>query len=226
MAERFTAQDQEMGEIMRSIRLAAAAACLTLSGASHGAILYAQTPTTDLSATCSATSGCPNIYATQFTLGTAGTATAIKWRGYGPNYGGVTDKFSVDFYNDAAGTVGSLLGSFYIGSSYTAVDTGLDVSGIDIYEFTATLGSGVALASGASWLTIYNSHTWAWQDADTPPYYAINGSADGGTSWSAAYSPKNYYFVLEQTVPVPAALWLFVSAMGSLAWLRRRMVMA
>jgi hypothetical protein len=200
-------------------------ATLMLAASAQAAVIYSQTPTTNIATICSATSGCPNIYATQFTLTSAATADTVVWRGYAPNYGSVTDNFTISFYSDSSGSVGALLGSFSIGTGYTAVDTGLNVGADDIYEFTASLGSGMALPTGATWLTIYNNHTWAWQDADIGPYFSQASSSNGGATWFDA-GAKNYYFSLENTVPIPAAVWLFGGALGALGWLKRKAAMA
>jgi hypothetical protein len=193
-----------------------AAAALLFTVGANGATIYASTPVVT-----EANFAIPNLLhvAAGFTLSSGDTVRSITWQGA---YGSgdpppVTDSFTVVFYADSAGAVGSILGSFALGGPLSRIDTGLDASGDgDVYEFVSNLGPGMSLAAGSYWIEIKAAPS-------TPQWYWGHSGANSATAFDTgsgfvSSNTSTMYFVLDNatTVPIPAAAWLFGGALGLL----------
>lgn len=132
--------------------------------------------------------------------------------------------FVVQVYNDAAGALGSLIADV----SFTMVsntDTGVDHNsraGADIREYTLTFDSALSLGAGDYWLSVYHGTDvqgtqFAWQRSSTTGSYLQNASVVSGET----------AFLLEDdealgVVPLPAAGWMLLTALGALGAASRR----
>ena len=176
----------------------------------------------------------PNIWADNFSLTSDSTITDVLWNGIYYNTGTpqVADAFTIAFYNDNSGSVGSLAGSFNVGNNVNRTDTGSNYSAaIDIFSYSTGISGGLALAAGDYWVSIFNDTTsdtddtwdWLWSgDGDTKS----SAYSNTGSFWGA--SGVDLAFALEgsvSAVPLPATLPLFASAlagMGFAGWRRKR----
>lgn len=175
------------------------------------------------------------------------TVLSVTWRGLyaqssptdgnPPNTPLSTDDFTIRFYIEAGdGLPGSLLQSFSVGNPATRIDTGLDSGSSDIYQYTANLDAGISLLAGVNyWISIVADTTadlnddWFWVGCITceggvrPP---LGASATFNETFQPDWvgNRAEYHFQLSNAaaVPVPAAVWLFGSALAGLGWLRRK----
>ena len=212
----------------RHIRYAAVLACMLTMPAVHAATIYSQTPATNLEIT----SDVDGFFrADDLSLGGADTVRSVHWRGdYGINDSPqAVDVFTINFYSDSSGP-DSLLQSFAVGNAVMRTDTGAASSaGNDLYEYTADLGTGIALTGSTTyWISIFNDTTadtnddWRWS--------ALVGAGNGQisldlTDWFLDDNLARYYFTLDNSnvvVPLPAAAYLFSSGLlAMLGWMRR-----
>jgi hypothetical protein len=179
------------------------------------------------------------IIANSFNLASADTVRSVVWRGGYINdilaTGSTplaTDVFSINFYSDSSGTVGSLLQSFSIGNPFSRTDTGIDhtSTSMDIYEYVADLGSGISLSGGTDhWISIFNNSiadgpdvSWVW--GVTAQIATASASFDEGNTWTAFSNQNLDYLIISNSniVPIPASAWLFGSALGILGWMRHK----
>ena len=196
----------------------------------HAAAVFSQTPTVNEGFLSDPSAFSVFYQADDFNLTSADTVTFVTWRGIysADNSPLATDDFTINFYSDAAGLPGSLLQSFSVGNPDSRVDTLLNAAGSDVYEYVADLGTGIALSASTSyWVSIFNdtnadtNDNWFWGLAD--PGIGNSARSTDLSSWQAL-ATNEFYFILSDAnpVPVPAAAWLFGSALGLLGWLRRR----
>ena len=105
----------------------------------------------------------------------------VIWGGYFPaNVPLLTDNFTVIFHADAAGVPGAEVAPPEANVPSTRVDTGIDLFGVDEYEFTLTLASPVTLTPGTYWVEIYNDSTGStesvfWETGSLDPVNGIDG---------------------------------------------------
>lgn len=219
---------------------ARAIVCLCLSlfmqSVSFAATIYAQTPTVDSSALSDVHQ--PKYAAEIFTLASADTVRSITWRGL---YGifttlhsvPATDDFTINFYLSAGGTPGSLLQSFSVGNSVGRTDTGVDLVGVfDIFDYQADIGAGIALGPGDYWISIFNDTSgtgaadddWSWAVKANDTF--VHAQSDDLINWTGSPLATDAHFALDNQnispIPIPAAVWLFGSALGLLGWMRRK----
>jgi len=222
---------------------------LSTASAAYGATtIFSQTPSLD-GANISDAGFAYSVYdplytADNFTAGVTGTATSILWRGvYFPDYVlSGSDAFTIRFYADNSGSVGSLIQAFSVGnpSSRTYIEQLTGYPDYEVYEYVADLGAGITLISGTNyWVSIANDFTIVGDGSDGWLWGVGMGAGDGSawsldlSSWNNAspgsnIGPPNYFFAGNQTyfvisaVPIPAAVYLFGSALGVMGWLTKR----
>lgn len=213
----------------RLVGLAVPLAALFIASGAQGAIVYSQTPTPNQSNFSDPDSGF--YYANGFSISSTDTVRSVTWQGvYASNDSPITpDSFTIKFYTDSSGIPGAEAGSFVIGAPTLRMDTGGTLSGFNLFEYTANLGPGISLSSSQDyWISIFNDTTadandnWAWALA-SPGTAPTARSTDDLVTWSAL-GTVDFYFILDnvEVVPIPAAVWLFGSALGLLGWLKRR----
>jgi hypothetical protein len=90
-------------------------------------------------------------------------------------------------------------------------------------------GATLLQARTAYWLAVEpileSSAGWAWNDQGrigVRSHYNLPPNYDSWTTYPNSTSPVYRITVNAPVVPVPAAAWLFASALGGLGWLRRR----
>ena len=140
-----------------------------------------------------------------------------------------------NYYVDVAGTAGTTLGDYQIDIYYDLNPAGPnafgDLSGLGKFDLTAFL-----LDNNAGGLTVAQdsqNNLFGWLATDDPPFVDAPG---------IAFDPNavgNYQFAMTVTrsgfsvdtvamevnvVPIPAAVWLFGSALGLLGWMRRKTI--
>lgn len=217
-------------------------ALLMVSGA-QGAIVYSQTPVIDGGLASDLDPLAPSIpigsifAADDFALASAATVKSVVWRG---NDIGTPapDSFRIRFYTDAANQPSTLLQAFFIGTPTSRIDTGLDSAVGDIFEYVADLGSGINLAAATTyWISIYNNTApdselsyWGWAgNISVATGETAVRSFDNFSTWvtvsgggAPLLSEEQYFQLADATIPIPAAIWLFGSALGLLGWIRRK----
>jgi hypothetical protein len=170
--------------------------------------------------------------ADDFSLAAGGTISSIKWYGSDanwPGFGGVDLGFRIRVYADNSGMPSSsVVYDALTGSLFPAATTGIGDFPAR-YEFAPT---GLSLASGTTyWLSIEEVvnaiYPWGWSVSTTGVggnlgvVYRVTDTDPFQTS--AFTSGTDMAFTLSvATVPVPAAAWLFGSAVGLMGVLRRK----
>jgi hypothetical protein len=207
-----------------------------LSGPVDAATIYSQTPVGNTGVLSDADN--PSYGAEIFTLDDDVLIEDIVWRGWYNREdvnGAPPDNFSITIFADqtvgSSSLPGAALQSWSIGTA-GRTDTGAPLIGgySSVYEYSASLGSGFALSAGTYWLSIYNNTSTACDGClDDWFWHAIaNGSfrhaqSSDLSSWLGSPLLTDTYFIMSgQVVPVPAAAWLFASALGLLGWIRRK----
>ena len=217
---------------LRHFGFAGALAIAIASVPASAAVVFSQTPVIN-TATWSDVDSFGYRVADDFTIGGAETIRSVIWRGmyYASGTPQAVDAFTLNFYADAGGGVGALLGSFNVGNAVNRVDTGLDFdSNVDFYEYTADLGAGMSLGSGTYWLSVFNDTTadtddgWYWGTLTSSGNNRL--SSDGGVNFSANLMTS--YFILDNagqggggTVPEPTTLLLVGLGFAGLRLSRR-----
>jgi hypothetical protein len=162
-------------------------------------------------------------------LASADTVRSITfWGLYGfSNTPPAVDDFTLAFYNDSSGpSVPPFATTTF--SSVIRVDTGVDVGGSDIYEYTANLATPVALLGTTTyWLTIFNDTT---ADLDDDWFFALSNaggvqafSGDSGATWSVVAGARA--FRLDNAfapIPEPKTALLLGAGLVIMASIRRR----
>ena len=128
--------------------------------------------------------------------------------------------FTISFYNDNAGAIGSLIQSYSVGNA-NPIATGLLIDFVPEYSYDVTFAPLVLSAGIPYWFAISNSTAGlAWGQETT-------GGAGGhwqyvtGTGWTAQPDDLAFYLTGTSAVPEPATLAL-LGIGGIVATLRRR----
>lgn len=169
--------------------------------------------------------------ANEFTLSSNDTVRSVIWRGL-YSMGGTpqaVDDFNINFHADSAGLPGALLQSFAVGNAVNRIDTGIVLFGCcSIFEYTADLGTGIALTAGPTFhvsisndTTVDGNDDWFWALRVLSGSNSV--SIDSGATWNIDL--QETYFILDNansSAPEPSiALFLGLSIAGAAA-LRRR----
>jgi len=206
---------------------------------SVAATIFAQTPT--LVAGVASDKDFPGsptgqrYIADDFVVATSETLHSITWQGqyYSDNTPLVVDDFTISIFSDSAGSPGALLETVSAGNDVYRTLTGDQVTygstSYDNYQYSANLDAGFSLNAGETyWISIQNDSSattsgWYWMYGDSVSsnsQYSANANIG---SWSTITAGYDQYMVLSNTVvPIPAAAWLFGSALIGLGWVRRR----
>ncbi len=167
----------------------------------------------------------PSLQADDFVLASTEFITSLSWTGaYAfDNTPPAIDNFTISFYlDDGAGSPGVLQSSFNVGA-VSRVDSGSDLFGFDIFEYSSSI-SGQNITGGQTyWVTVSNDTTgepdnWFWGVGFN------NGnslsSVDGGASWTAAGHQQDFRL---SVIPEPSTLGIAgLLAVGYVLRRRRR----
>jgi hypothetical protein len=217
---------------MKSRSSLALLACVVLSGFSPvlkaDDVLYSQLPSnSDYSyASQNDTVGGFGNFATvydNFTLAADATVTGVDWRGlfFNPNQHANITAFTINFWADAANAPGALLSStVVIGNASEALVGG------SLYDYSAAVANFAASGGVQYWLSIT-------PDLGYPPQWGwtVSAPADGLAYQDflgdrVAHQDDHVFTLHGRSASVPdsgATLALFGLALGTLAFLRRRL---
>ena len=181
--------------------------------------------------------GFPQSMADSFVIGREGLPwELLTWYGiyFDTNSPTAVDNFTINIFSDDLGIPGNSTQFTVSGVDGNRVDTGLDTSFSDEYQYTFDLG-GLNLAAGTYWIEIYNSAVnpsgdfWYWSTADLDLVNGIAGSAFAsqapGVNW-INFSGADLAFSIDSftspTIPEPTSLMIFGSIAGIGLMVRRR----
>ena len=166
----------------------------------------------------------------EFTLGADANVNRATWYGTmfsaDPLDTGDTWNFDAIFYLDNAGLPGGVHATASVIASVT--DTLVDIRNERAYLFDATFTDVSLLGSTAYWFSTINTgdqNTFRWTGATAGMDSAISFN---GTSWSLYVDPDRnplnftLYDKAPSAVPVPAAVWLFGTALIGLVGFGKR----
>lgn len=145
------------------------------------------------------------------------------WGAYGITPG--ADAFTINIYNNNAGTVGTLAASVNI-TSLTRTNTGVTISDRTMYSYDAFITPIVLTPLTTYWLGISNtsggtgSTGWAWVQSANSGGNARQFSNSNGT-WGNSTN-KALAFNLTDTVPEPSTYALLLTGIAALALVRGR----
>jgi hypothetical protein len=194
----------------------ALATFLAAAAPAFGATLYNQ-PFTTSSGTASDATSSPTYQAfDNFTLGSTGTISSVSWDGV--STGAQPTSFAVDFYSNNGGVPGTLL--FTDTTGVTSTDTGSQLSGFEIFQYSANIGSFIATGGTGYWLSVIseNSPNWYWASGS-----GGNGTAYQLTGGTGAVLNNDLAFSLSSPTPEPSEIVLTgTGLLGALGMARRR----
>ena len=232
------------------ILLAATVAMLALIGAPavHAVTIFSQTPASDITATASDLNfDVDGIrHADDFVLGAAATARSVTWRGVFAGFDETPNfplSFDLTIYNDDGGVPG-LPGTVLSSTPVTfnmlgdITDTGVDLSGISVYEFQADLTPTALLAGTTYWFSTQAdtsndaADNWFWTSGGTSFSGAVQNNVTGNGPWESI-NLFPFYFILDDepiggaagnAVPEPISAALGLMGLATLAVATRRRV--
>ncbi len=199
----------------RAIQLAVETMVAT-AGQMQAAPIFIQTPVVDSAVFSDAETA--ERSADDFSLASPGTVRTVSWRGiYFPTgTPQAVDAFTINFFSESLGAPASLLQSFNVGDAVNRTGSGEFLASVEAFDYTADLGSGIALSGGTTyWMSIFNNTT---VDPDDSWWWAFNPSggnsrysSDGGVSFPISGS-LSLYFILDNenlsAVPEPSTFAL------------------
>lgn len=174
------------------------------------------------------------VLADDFSPAVGGQVHSVTWWGSSTS----NDLWEITFHSDASGLPALTLPSGGLSQHFLNA-TGVDPDGDQIFEYTALwTPQDMVLTAGATyWFSVANATvgwTWALTDGIAPavgtqshaPVRSVGGlpSSIGGPHdgpWSALTDGSNLAFRVN-VVPVPAAVWLFGTALIGFVGLSRR----
>ena len=182
-------------------------------------------------------------YASTFRLSSPDTVRSVTWSGgYENNILVPTDSFTISFYETVSdpslGIIPStLLQSYAVGNSVNRLDSGTDTDIRDIYTYAADIGDLPLMGSKLYYISIVNdtslsSNTiWRWATGFRNGLTSAISTDGSVPTWISTDAFQNGLradidgtFTLNNTnlVPIPAAVWLFGSALGLLSLTYRK----
>lgn len=215
---------------MRNFQIVYVTAVMTLFGLSQQAsadVLYSQpwNGTGNIQASENDTSaGGYGNFATMydnFTLGGGGTITEVDWTGgyFNPSTQGPITSFTITIYSDNSGQPGASVYSTTIPGAAGETYVGTYFNN-PIYDYSASMNF-TATTGVQYWLSIVANEPstfpqWAWSE----------GTGGDGSSYQLYEGDLSTFgsdlaFTLDST-PLPSALWLFASGIGSVGLLARK----
>lgn len=138
--------------------------------------------------------------------------------GFGPTQ---ADDFTINVHSDDHGLPGAVAASFHAGNDVKRLDTGIDVSTLDVFKYSAALDF-VVMPNTTYYLSIVNStqeSDWGWGAIQGQGLNAYN-SLTSGVTWTNI-SSSIFDFQL-YTVPEPSTSCLLAVFAVALFGRRRR----
>jgi len=179
----------------------------------------------------SSSSGFNNFVADDFTLSSgANNVQDVHWWGtYTTDI--LLDDFDILIYEDVDGSPTTPIGSSAIYAAHIGdvgrTDTGIDVVGLNVYEYWADIPMFTATPDETYWLSIVNSNgsidsPWFWS-FDIPIGIGANSvSTEFGTSWINLGDRYAFNLTNKVQVPEPATLALFGIGLAGLGFARKK----
>lgn len=216
--------------LRRPLQCLAVAATLSAPVLARADALYSQPFTETASGGYFASTLAGYLQYDSFVLTQDATIESVSWTGVDLNeLLGWTPvnptSFTVSLYADAGGAPGSRLSFSLVGNSAGATDTGTDLLGLNLYQYTGTLTTAFHASAGTTyWIGISDPTTnanWFWASGSGGD--GVHAGVVGGTPGSFV---DDMSFTLQGTVaavPEPAsAVLMLLGAAGLLARTRRR----
>lgn len=199
--------------------------------------IYSQTPTPNqASSTDLDVDADGKQVASLFTPNTTATARSLTWRGlyYSANTPTFPLSFDIIFYSNNGGTpnTGDVLSSSSVSFSSVSeiTDTGANLFGSDVYEFSANINPTNLSSGTAVWLSVLTNTSndndddfhWAFDTANSNSVIAgLRNDVTGDGSFSVGSDFGEFYFIVDDAfVPEPSSLALL--GIGGLLLARRR----
>lgn len=136
---------------------------------------------------CDVCGPAPQLVADNFELGAGEQLDILRfWGGYDLKAPLALDRFTIAFYEDAAGVPGTLVNLRSGIEADFRFQTGNTVSGRDEYEYFLNLRANKLIGPGRFWVEIFadstgDANTWAWNTAAPDPVHGIPGAAASPT---------------------------------------------
>lgn len=203
--------------------LAVAAACAGLSSA-HADTLYTQAFAETANGGYFASTPSSFLQFDSFVLSASATVTSVGWWGVDLNelLIGATppyypSSFTIAIHADNGGAPGALLSFTTVGSGANAVNTGIDLMGLQLFSFSGTLATPFAATAGTRyWLGISDptdNAGWFWASGSGPDNQ--HASLIGGAL--SVNADDMSFTVIGSPVPEPTTAGLLLMGLAGLA---------